>query len=51
MFRISVFLMFMLFAITSYGQSEDIVVKNIVEFYEYPDDNQDKTINKLNKNQ
>ncbi|MGC9331239.1 MAG: hypothetical protein ACP5DZ_05095 [Bacteroidales bacterium] len=41
MFRISAFLMFMFFAIISYGQSEGIVVKNIVEFYEYTDDKQE----------
>ena len=41
MFRISVFLMLMFIAIASCAQSQDIVVKNIVEFYEYPDDNQE----------
>ncbi|MDA3819060.1 MAG: hypothetical protein PF590_01095 [Candidatus Delongbacteria bacterium] len=41
MYRISVFLMLMFFAIASCGQSDDIVVKNIVEFYEYTDDNQE----------
>ncbi len=41
MFRISVLLMLITFALAPYVKSQDIVVKNIVEFYEYPDDNQE----------